>query len=569
VLVNAFGDTVMLRGISLGDLASQNEYRMGGKDALDMLDVITDTSKGWFINMVRIPIHPAETWGGEHTWPKVTHEYFDSTQLKPFVDRATELGLYVLIDLHYVHNSTGKDKLGMYVDERVRDFWEFIAPRYSRYENVMYELFNEPIDECKGWDAWYPDAQYWVNLIRSYASNIIWVGAPCWSQQIGGSADRPVKGGNIGYVTHFYPLSGVDFAIDEAVRASARAPVILGEWGWRNGLSTLDLDLHPAYPGKVKHMVMDHGMHFCAWCATDDWEPGVFTSDYETIDAQSHGAFLLQWLGELKGLFLPDTIFELVSMKDSLWFITLPETAISGKSLNVGLQYELKDTADLMSVAVFNHNSEMVVPVVEYPVVKKKGMTDLTTELPPDLAPGNYLLEVRVYSDSVLVCSGSRKIEVQPESFLVYVTGGSGQGRYPLGSVVQVRAGVPPYGKTFDKWTGDAEVLESDTASEGSFLMPGRTVSLKATYRDETPSLIEDEKWTGELLIYPNPLTMNSILHVSSRDYISRICIFNALGTKVLEQSPGSRMAEIRTEGLERGVYFIYLDRRILKLIIR
>lgn len=43
VLVNLNNDTVMLRGISLGDLASQNYYEMGGKNALDMLDVLTDT----------------------------------------------------------------------------------------------------------------------------------------------------------------------------------------------------------------------------------------------------------------------------------------------------------------------------------------------------------------------------------------------------------------------------------------------------------------------------------------------------------------------------------------------
>ena len=155
---------LLVKGRALDDLASQNFYRMGGKDAMDMLDVITDTSKGWFINLVLIPIHPAETWEGETTWPRVSHEYFDSTHLRPFIERATELGLYVLIDLHYVHNSNGKDKLGQYVDERIRDFWEFIATRYSRYEN----------------------------LIRNHASNIIWVGAPCWSQQIGGSADTMV-----------------------------------------------------------------------------------------------------------------------------------------------------------------------------------------------------------------------------------------------------------------------------------------------------------------------------------------------------------------------------------------
>ncbi|MGC9342748.1 MAG: glycoside hydrolase family 5 protein [Bacteroidales bacterium] len=199
-------DTIMLRGASLGDLASQNYYRMGGKNALDMLDVLTDTSKGWYINLVRIPIHPDVNWGGDQTWPKINPVHFDTTQLRPFIDKATELGLYVMIDLHYVHNSYGIDGMGVYVDKRLRDFWKFIAPRYANYENVMYELFNEPIDDCQDWNSWVDRAQGWVDLIRSYAPNIIWVGAPCWSQQIGGSALKPIKGGNIGYVSHFIPI---------------------------------------------------------------------------------------------------------------------------------------------------------------------------------------------------------------------------------------------------------------------------------------------------------------------------------------------------------------------------
>jgi len=70
------------------------------------------------------------------------------------------------------------------------------------------------------------------------------------------------------------------------------------------------------------------------------------------------------------------------------------------------------------------------------------------------------------------------------------VTNGTGGGSFTAGQSVSVTANAAPAGKTFDKWTtGDGVSFANAGNSATSFTMPGKNVTVTATYKDLPPSV--------------------------------------------------------------------------------
>src|SRR5690606_14336143 len=96
-------------------------------------DVIDMTvSDGWQSDVVRLPV---TIWGSLSVEENV-ERYVD-----PYVQQAVDLGIYLIVDLHYVadYGSTGVPQ------SAVSEFWDYVAPLYADVPNVIYEVFNEPI----------------------------------------------------------------------------------------------------------------------------------------------------------------------------------------------------------------------------------------------------------------------------------------------------------------------------------------------------------------------------------------------------------------------------------------
>ena len=79
------------------------------------------------------------------------------------------------------------------VADRVTTFWTFIAPQFASYTNVLYEIFNEPMNTANpSWANWKSYAQPWVDLIRRRApDNMLLISGPFWAQRIGDAATDP------------------------------------------------------------------------------------------------------------------------------------------------------------------------------------------------------------------------------------------------------------------------------------------------------------------------------------------------------------------------------------------
>jgi hypothetical protein len=68
----------------------------------------------------------------------------------------------------------------------------------------------------------------------------------------------------------------------------------------------------------------------------------------------------------------------------------------------------------------------------------------------------------------------------------VAVTNGSGGGRFPAGSRIDVWADPPPAGQVFDRWTGDTTGLATPTAAHTVLTVPATAATITATYRAAT-----------------------------------------------------------------------------------
>ena len=153
------------------------------------------------------------------------------------VNAAIKQGIYVIVDWHS-HK--------MYTEEAVK-FFDYISKKYGKHPNIIYEIFNEPVD-----DSWESLKDYSSEVIKAIRANdpdnIILVGCPHWDQDIHLVAESPLQGfQNIMYTVHFYAAThgqwlrdrmadavkkGIPVFVSECagMEASGNGPLNIEEW---------------------------------------------------------------------------------------------------------------------------------------------------------------------------------------------------------------------------------------------------------------------------------------------------------------------------------------------------
>lgn len=153
------------------------------------------------------------------------------------VDAAIEQGVYVIIDWHSHHLRTAEAK----------EFFTQMATRYRGVPNVIYEIYNEPVDDS--WEELKAYSVEVINAIRAVEPDaLILVGCPHWDQDIHLAADDPITGQkNLMYTVHFYAATHgqwlrdrTDYALSKGLpvfvsecagmEASGDGPLDLEEW---------------------------------------------------------------------------------------------------------------------------------------------------------------------------------------------------------------------------------------------------------------------------------------------------------------------------------------------------
>jgi endoglucanase len=129
---------------------------------------------------------------GEHSYMK--DPKFSKEKIEAVIKGAIKADIYVIVDWHS-HNINLNEAKGFFAE---------ISKKYSKYPNIIYEIFNEPDHES--WAEVKAYSEEVIKVIRENdPKNIILVGSPHWDQDVDLAAADPILGyNNIMYTMHFY-----------------------------------------------------------------------------------------------------------------------------------------------------------------------------------------------------------------------------------------------------------------------------------------------------------------------------------------------------------------------------
>ena len=183
---------------------------------------ITTMVRDMKVEIIRLAIGTIENWGGTLGYtrdPDAQREL-----IKTAVMAAVKNDIYVIIDWH---SHTATEQL-----EEATQFFEEVAQAYGAYNNVIFEVFNEPTNQ--GWPLIKEYADSIVTVIRKYSDNLILVGNPNWDQvpsaAIGNEVEDPKK--NVAYTFHYYAMTHGTSQMNNANRAiNSGLSVFVSEWG--------------------------------------------------------------------------------------------------------------------------------------------------------------------------------------------------------------------------------------------------------------------------------------------------------------------------------------------------
>lgn len=226
----------MLRGVSLfwSDATGQAYYK---KEAIEWavenlhIDVFRFAMAIQYYNSNGQATEPVES-----SYSYIANPTGYENLIDKMVEAAVENDVYIILDWHShrAHLETSY----------AQTFFGNMAKKYAKVPNVIFEIYNEPVNGAGGnWSNIKSYATTVTGAIRQHTQNLVLVGTSNYSQNPQEGANDPVNATNIAYVLHFYavthPLSSFQSRITSTLNKGY--PVFISEWGTTeaNGAGTV------------------------------------------------------------------------------------------------------------------------------------------------------------------------------------------------------------------------------------------------------------------------------------------------------------------------------------------
>lgn len=192
-LVDSENNPVQLIGLSTHGLHWYGEYVNEAS--------IAAAKEAFNINVFRFSLYTSENGYCECSDKKKEQLY---QLVLSGVKIATKLDMYAIVDWHMLGEENDNDKNPLYYKEEAKEFFDRITKDLADYDNVFYEIMNEPCGpttwaDCKTY------AEEIIPIIRANKPDaIVLVGNPKWSSDLSSPRKNPLSFDNIMYTFHFY-----------------------------------------------------------------------------------------------------------------------------------------------------------------------------------------------------------------------------------------------------------------------------------------------------------------------------------------------------------------------------
>ncbi|GGX71270.1 hypothetical protein GCM10011309_21790 [Litorimonas cladophorae] len=263
-----------------------------GQDRFYTAGAVATFAKDWNASIVRAAM------GAENSGSYLYDEDANIARVQTLIDAAIANGLYVIVDWH--SHRAEKDTA------KAVEFFTAVANAYGHTPNLIYEIYNEPLDTTDWATDVKPYAETVIDAIRKVdPDNLIIIGTTSWAQDVDVAADDPITGySNILYSLHFYAASHKKDLRKRAEYAIGKGlPLIISEWGTvtYNGDGFMDKKSTREW----MKFARKHGLSHLNWSVSDkDESASMFKSG-----ADSHGGWTAQDLTP-SGLLVRDIMRE-------------------------------------------------------------------------------------------------------------------------------------------------------------------------------------------------------------------------------------------------------------------
>lgn len=281
-IVDQNGEPVQLKGMSL--FWSQERPQFYNYSAIKWL------RDDWNCDITRAAM--AIEHGGYLENPGLEKAKVDSA-----INAAIKLGLYIIVDWHDHH--------GQRHTAEAQKFFAEIAQEYGKYPNIIYETYNEPLNNVSWADSIKPYHEAVISTIRNYdKKNIIVCGTKTWSQDVDEASLDPIDGENIAYALHYYASTHKQELRDKAAVALENGIALwVTEYGtvFANGNGDINYEESNLW----WDFLDEHLISWCCWSICDKDEssaalrPGASATGGWDMDMLNPSGILVR--SELRG----------------------------------------------------------------------------------------------------------------------------------------------------------------------------------------------------------------------------------------------------------------------------